>query len=426
LLATVLAVAAALYALGRGNGDVVATQTAADEAAAREARIAFFEARAAADPLDYLSLNVLAGQYLQRGRETGDVADYQRAEVAATRSLALVSKDNFTGLVLLASVRLVQHDFRSAEELAVQAKALKPYDPAPYGLLSDALVGRGQYDDAATALASMVEIDARLPALSRLAHLAFLRGDQFNAVDFWRQAIEGGNSLPVENLAWAHVQLGVTYFALGQLSDAAAEHEQALELFPAYVHALAGLGQVRAAQERYDEAIDLYSRAVARQPQPQYVAALGDIYGASGNDVDAADQYALVEAIAALYGDNGINTDLQIAAYYADHGIEPALALEMARAAYKAAPGVYAADVLAWALYQNGDVEQATIYSAKATAWGTSEPAFYYHAALISEALGDRTAALAHAERLSELNPRFNPVQAERAQKLIDELEAAR
>jgi hypothetical protein len=64
--------------------------------------------------------------------------------------------------------------------------------------------------------------------------------------------------------------------------------------------------------------------------------------------------------------------------------------------------------------------------SAEATAWNTPEPSFYYHAALISEALGDRPAAMGHLRRLNELNSRFNPLQAERAQQLIAELEASR
>jgi tetratricopeptide (TPR) repeat protein len=428
LLAAGLAVAAALFATQRDGTGAVTTRNAAEEAAAREARIAFFEQRAAADPLDFLSLNALTGQYLQRARETGDVADYQRAETAATRSLKLVPVDNYGGLIGLASVRLVQHDFAAVESLARDAMSLKPYEAAPHGLLADAQVGLGRYGDASKSLAAMVEIDAGLPALSRLAHLAFIRGDEINAVEFWRQAIEaaGGTAAPVENLAWAHVQLGVTYFTLGDIDKAASEHERALRLFPDYVHALAGLGQVRAAEQRWDDAAALYERAVARLPQPQYVVALGDVYTASGLDAEAVAQYALVEAIAALYRDNGINTDLQIALFYADHDIELPLALEMAQAAYAAAPGVYAADALAWALYKNGEYDEAARMSEAARAWDTPDASFYFHAALISRALGDDAAARDQLQRALDLNPRFAPLQAEQARALSAELEALR
>jgi tetratricopeptide (TPR) repeat protein len=410
----------------RSGSDSPVAPSAAAQAAAREERIAFFEQRAAADPLDFASLNVLTGEYLQRARETGDVTDYQRAEVAAERSLELIPVDNFAGLVLLAAVRLVQHDYASVDDLARRAQALRPDNPASYGVLADAQVGLGRYDEAADTLARMQELDGGLPALSRQANLAFLRGDRFNSVDFWKQAIRAGAGLPAENQAWAHVQLGVTRFALGDLSRAATEHQRALKLYPDYVHALAGLAQVRAAQGREDDAINLYSRAIARQPQPQYVAALGDVLAAAGRTAEAEEQYALVAAIAALYRANGINTDLQIAMFYADHDRDLATALQMAQGAYDAAPGVYAADALAWALFKNGRFSEADGFAAEAIAQGTPEASFYYHAALIKVALSDLEGARDHLKTVSELNLRFSPLHADDARSLLAELEASR
>ena len=67
VLALGLAIAVAFATLLFEQPASESIPTAAQEIAAREARIAFFEQRAAADPLDFLSLNQLAGQYLQRG-----------------------------------------------------------------------------------------------------------------------------------------------------------------------------------------------------------------------------------------------------------------------------------------------------------------------------------------------------------------------
>src|SRR5436309_1271271 len=52
-----------------------------------EQRIAFFTSRAQRDPMDFIALNRLADAYLQRARETGDVADYARANEAVKRSV---------------------------------------------------------------------------------------------------------------------------------------------------------------------------------------------------------------------------------------------------------------------------------------------------------------------------------------------------
>ena len=82
-----LAVALVAYQ-GRGLTPATVRPSIKNEVRLRNERIAFFEARVARDPIDYGSLNVLTSNYLQRARETGDVADFQRAEIAATRSLA--------------------------------------------------------------------------------------------------------------------------------------------------------------------------------------------------------------------------------------------------------------------------------------------------------------------------------------------------
>jgi tetratricopeptide (TPR) repeat protein len=424
LLTAGLSLAAALGGLLLGAPATSPSPSAADQASAREERIAFFEARAAADRLDFVSLNVLAGEYLQRARETGDVADYRRAEAAATRSLAIVPEDNYAGLVLLSSVRLVQHDYAAVEELARKALPLKPAGASVYGLLADAQVGIGDHDGAAETLTRMRELDGGLPTLSRLANLAFLTGDRINTVAYWQQAIDSGASLPVENQAWAQVQLGVTYFAIGVHDRAIEEHKAALKLFPDYVHALAGLGQAYAATEDWDDSIAAYERAVALQPLPQYVTALGDVYAAAGRRDDAEEQYALVEAIAALYREAGVNTDLQIATFYADHDRGPPRALEMAQAAYDEAPNVYATDALAWALYRNGRFAEAGALAREAVSSGALEASFAYHAALIRLALGDESGARDLLSQALALNPRFSPVYADDASELLASLEA--
>jgi tetratricopeptide (TPR) repeat protein len=303
---------------------------------------------------------------------------------------------------------------------------LKPAGPAAYGLIADARVGLGQYDEAADTLATMRELDGGLPTLSRLANLAFLTGDRINTVAYWQQAIAAAEGLPLENQAWAHVQLGVSHFALGEYDAAIEEHERALGLFPGYVHALAGLGQAHAAQQDWDEAIAVYESAVGAQPQPQYVTAFGDVYAAARQTEGAEEQYALVDAIAALYRDAGVDTDLQIAMFYADHDRELPLALEMARASYEAAPNAYAADALAWALFKNGRAGEAAEYAGEALSGGALEASFAYHAALIQQALGNEEGTRELLRMALTLNPRFYPLHADEAAALLSDLEDGR
>jgi tetratricopeptide (TPR) repeat protein len=424
LIALGLSLAAALVALF-SNDTTSSTTSAVDEAAMRSQRVAFYEARAAVDPIDYVSLNRLAFEYLQRARETGDLDDYRRADYAATTSLSILSHDNYTGLVALGAVRLAQHDFAAALDLGERAVALKPGEAAGYGVRGDAAMALGRYDEAERDFQRMVTIEPGLAAVSRLAGLAFVRGDLLNAEDFWKQATRGDGS-PMENVAWAEVQLGGLYFGHGNLEVAEKAYQRALKRYPDYVHALAGLASVRAAKGRLEEAAALFERAQTRQPLPQYVIALGETYEAMGRHEDAAARYALVDAIDALYRAGGVSTDISIALYYADHDRRLEEALALARGAYASAPGVYAADALAWALLKNGQPHEAKAKIDEALRLSTPEAMFHYHAGVIALALGDTTSARAELAKALDMNPHFSLLQAAKARQLLASLEGKR
>src|SRR5262249_52814456 len=145
----------------------------------------------------------------------------------------------YGGLLGLASVRIAQHEFVEAAALAQRGVELKPGKDGAggYGLLGDALLNAGRYDEAAAAYDKMLELEPGLPSLSRQADLAWIGGDEFNAEDFWKQALRFDDGLPAENRAWAMTQLGGLFFATGDLKAAEQEYDDALTAYPGYVHA---------------------------------------------------------------------------------------------------------------------------------------------------------------------------------------------
>jgi tetratricopeptide (TPR) repeat protein len=424
MLAAVLSLAAAFAALhGGGTAPSPSAPSVEAERDALNSRIAFFESRATTDPIDFVALNNLSRDYLRRARESGDVADYQRAETAALRSLEILPGENLGGLVNLAAVRIVQHDFSAALDLAQRSIDLKPSDAASHGLLGDALLNLGRYDEAGDAYDRMLSLEPALPALSRQADLAWLQGDVLNAEDFWKQALRFDDGSPRESRAWAMTQLGGLYLATGDLKSAEAQYNAALTTYPDYLHAQAGLGAIRAAQRRWDESISLYAAATTQLPVPQYVAALGDVYARAGRPDEAETQYVLLDVIDRLYRSNGISNDLQLALFYADHGRKLEEALAMAQDAYHAAPSVYAANALAWALYKNNRLEEALVRSDEALRLGTPDAAMHFHAAKIRLALGDRDGAAAHMSEVLSLNPAFSPLHEPEVQALSADLQ---
>jgi tetratricopeptide (TPR) repeat protein len=150
--------------------------------------------------------------------------------------------------------------------------------------------------------------------------------------------------------------------------------------------------------------------------------ALGDLYEATGQLDQARQQYALVGAMQQLHASAGVDVDLELALFNLDHGIDLAASLDRARAAYGRRPSVHAADVLAWALYQNGRYAEAARLSHEALRLGTRDALMYFHAGLIADALNDPPVARQYLEQALSINPYFSIRFAPQAQALLKQL----
>src|SRR5207237_6573800 len=126
--------------------------------------------------------------------------------------------------------------------------------------VGDAHLELGNYEQAEKTYQEVERKDQTIYLQSRRARLAELKGQPDKAVQLMQQAAaeEGERALSKESKAWYQVRLGDVHFNAGRLEKAAEHYEAARKQASHLAPALAGLGQVRAAQGRYDEAIALY------------------------------------------------------------------------------------------------------------------------------------------------------------------------
>ncbi len=352
------------------------------------------------------SLALLGLAYLQRARETADSSYYARADGVLRRAASLDGRDPLalTGLASLAASR---HRFRESLRLARRAVRLAPYTARGYGLVGDALVELGRYDEAFRSFERMVELRPTLAGYARVAYARELLGRPRAAIRAMELALDASGNLP-EPTAWTLVELGKLHFGLGETNAAARRFRRALTIFPGYVPALDALARVEAARGRLPRALALQRQAVAATPLPHVVAQLGDLLAATGREREAAKQYALVAAIDRLQRASGVRTDLETALYRADHGIRLRETLALARAARAARPSILGDDVLAWTLARNGRCAEALRYSQRALRLGTRDATFYFHRGTIERCLGHRRAATTWFRRALDLNPHFS------------------
>ena len=115
-----------------------------------------------------------------------------------------------------------------------------------------------------------------------------------------------------------------------------------------------------------------------------------------------------------------------LALFLADHDLRLPEALELARKELEARRDIYTYDVLAWALYKNGQAREAQAAMTEAQRLGTQDARLLFHAGMIHRALGEHEAARAALARALSLNPHFHVLHASVAAGVLAELKAGR
>ena len=383
------------------------------------AQVAGFIERVAADPTDTDALLGLGFAAYQLARETADPAEYARADEAFAQALA-ADPTNVDALIGLGTIALARHDFERALELGLQAQALAPRSARVLGVVGDAQVELGRYDEALATVQAMVDLRPDLGSYARVSYQRELHGHLEGAITAMEDAVHAGGPA-VENTEYLRVVLGNLWFTAGDLDRAAGAYAASLERSPGYVFALAGEARVAAARGDLDGAISLWQQAADRVPLPEFLIGLGETQEAAGRTADAEATYGLVRDIQGLFAANGVRTDLELALFEADHG-DAAHAVELGRIAYADTPNVKAADALGWALFGAGQLDEARAMAEESVRLGSLEPSFAYHLGMIAAAQGDDPAARRWLGASLARNAAWSPLHAPRAAAALAEL----
>ena len=436
--AAVTAMAVALLVAGaavfvRGTGvavDPAARHTSSSalllptaNAGSLDGEIASLQQRLREIPDDWRGFAQLGLAYVAQARVTADPSWYPKAEGVLRRSLRLQPDENVDGALGIGALDLARHDFAAALREGRRASDLNPYSADAYGVIGDALLELGRYDRAFEVFQTMVDTRPDLASYARVAYARELVGDVPGAERAMRMAFDAAGT-PSDS-AWTAYQLGELAFGSGDVGSARAWYARGLDLDPAYVPNLAGLAKVAWARGDDELAIARFTEVVARYPSAEFVAALADLYRATGKPALADRQEAVVAAMHDLATANGVNVDLELALFDADHG-DPEGALAAARAEWARRQSVHVADAYAWALYANGRYERASTFAERALALGTRSALFLFHAGMIRLELGDEVGARRYLSDAVATNPNFSILHAADAARVLARLETGR
>lgn len=357
---------------------------------------------------------MLLGQaWVRKARESADPGYYLSANASAEVLLS-VSPGNVHGLNLQALVLLNQHRFREAQELARAIIDRDPDSAMAWGSLSDAALELGDDQASLEAAAAMAALKPNLPSYSRVSYLQWLRGDQQGAIESIRLAIDAaGDPSDKEPRAWALVQAAQLFWHRGDYAGADAGYRQALEVYRDYAPALIGRGRVALAEGELPRAVASFQAALDSSPTAEAAWLLGVSQRLLG-DAAAAD------AALKRSHEEGRRADHRaLSLIYAGEGVELPEAVRLARAEKSSRGDIYTDDALGWALFKAGDAQAARESSARALRLGTKDARLLFHRGAILLATGDVAAGRKLITEALALNPKFDPLEAEEAKRLL-------
>ncbi len=374
-------------------------------------------------PGDGRSWAVLGSAYVERGRRTGGVADYARAEDALRTSLRVLPRANAGALGGLAGLAAARRDFRAARRWGEEAVRLAPRRWASYPPLLEAYDGLGDHRAVRRTVERLLTRRTGLVVPDWAARGSWDRIRREDAVAALSDAAARAGHpaeravhlLRAGELAW---ERGEPVRALQHCTAALRDDGDAHAAFAGRARALAALG-------RAGDAVRAYRAALRRCAAPRYALELGELYESRGRRDAAGEQYRAARAALRTEAAAGVNGALLRGLLEADHG-DPEEAVRGLRAEWRRQPGLAVADALGWALHRAGRPAEALPYARRATDrehGGEGRGASYvYHRGAIEYALRLDGPARRHLTEALRINPYFSPLHAPAARTALAEL----
>jgi tetratricopeptide (TPR) repeat protein len=241
-----------------------------------------------------------------------------------------------------------------------------------------------------------------------------MSGDTAAATAIARSAIDAGRDRKdAEPRAWQLVQTAMIFWHQGDYEGADLGFKTALDAVSEYPPALVGRGRVSLAKKDYKRAAELFTRAYTQSPLAETAWLLGDAKELAGDADGASEAYAKAEK----EGRRGDPRTYSL--YLSTKGKSAPEALRFAEEETKVRKDVYTEDVLAWALYRNGRINEAKAAIDHATRLGTPDARLVFHKGAIHLAAGDHAQGKKDVARALAMNPEFDPDGAAEARRLI-------
>jgi tetratricopeptide (TPR) repeat protein len=358
------------------------------------------------NPNDIKTRLQIATIFLSEARITGEHPYYYPAVLTILDGILYLDPNNFEATTFKASVKMSQHQFAEAKVLAEKAQKINPANAYVYGVLVDANVELGNYEEAVKMSDKMQQLKPSLESYSRASYLREIYGDYKGSIEAMKLAVQAG--LPgSEPYCWSKNTLGQLYQTTGQMQAAGQQYDDILVVRPSYAFAQRGQAQVLKDAKQYDKALIVLENAAKIMPEFSFHEEMADIYVLQGNKEKAMNKYEEVAKMLDEDAKSGHAVDLELCKLYTKTG-QFDLALKYGMIEYKKRPkNIDVNHAIAWVYFHQKNYKKAQEHVMLALKTGSKNPELLQEAAKIELALGNKVEGNRLIAQAKKSNPQF-------------------
>jgi tetratricopeptide (TPR) repeat protein len=344
---------------------------------------------------------------------TGNLKDLKEAEIGIDNAIRDVGPSEELYL-LRANLNLKLHRLENVKH-DLDMLIFMADSPKVKVLRADIDLQEGRYEDAKRGYKVVIKQNRTWDNLARLAYLRSKTGDPLGADRLYQEAEDEISVKEMRSYAWVELQRGLLDLNHGRHDQALAHYKRANKAYSGYWLVEDHMAELFGAQRKFDEAVSLYKKVIARAPRPELQQALGDLYVFTGKPDEAKPWH---EQAFAAYLESAQRGEVHylhhLASFYADVRQDGAAAVKWAHKDLQLRQNVATHDTLAWALYRAGRFTEALDEINKALSLGFKDAHLFFHAAMIHLAAGRAEEGKQFLKKAAEINPRYDSFHVHR------------
>jgi tetratricopeptide (TPR) repeat protein len=283
---------------------------------------------------------------------------------------------------------------------------LLPTRSQAHSIVADLDFQEGRYAEARAAYEQLIEADPCWDDMARLAHFHWKMGNRDEADVWFDRAADELTAKQMRSFAWVELQRGVLDLSHGDYASARGHYDRAARAYSGYWLIDEHIAELLAAEERFDEAEAIYLSLADRNPKPELLQTLGELYNFMGEPEKAA---PYLDRACDIYLESAERGEVHylhhLADFFSDVRPDGAQAVKWAQKDLELRQNFNTEAAMALALHVNGHHNEALVWIERSLGSGVQDAHIFSQATAIYRAAGRERAATECEAAAARINP---------------------